>query len=113
MLNRRELLTLFCILTFFMTVTTPVWGMSRKPPEPAYVPGQVLIKFHNDVSRGRIDEIVREEKGSIRSVLRRSGLHQVILPEGIKVMDAVSRFNNYPEVQYAEPNFKAEPLEKE
>jgi hypothetical protein len=85
--------------------------MSRKPPEPAYVDGQVIVKFHENVPGERIFQIVTAENGSIRSVLGRSGLHLVILPEGLEVTEAVRRFNTYPEVRYAEPNFKAQPLE--
>ena len=111
MLNKREFLTYFCILTFFMTVTTPVWGMSRKPTEPAYVPGQVVVTFQEGVSREKIAQIVEAENGTIESVLARSGLHLVRLEQGQDVMDAVARFTDYPEVQYAEPNFKVELLE--
>lgn len=105
-------LTFISMFIISMAVTTSGWGMSRTPPKPGYVEGQVLVRFHDDVSSERVEEIVMAERCSVRSVSRRSGLYQVILPVGQDVMDAVSRFNNYPEVQRAEPNFKAEPLEK-
>ena len=93
-----------------LSVTT-AFGMSRKPVEPAYVPGQVVVKFQESVSRERIEQIVETENGTIEKVLARSGLHLVRLEQGQDVMDAVARFTDYPEVQYAEPNYKAQPLE--
>ncbi len=89
----------------------PAVGMSRIPPEPAYVPGQVVVKFQEGVSRERIEQIVAAENGTVEKVLARSGLHLVRLEQGQDVMDAVASFGEYPEVQYAEPNYIAEPLE--
>ena len=111
MSHKREIHTFFCMVAIFVAVAVPASGMSRKPPEPVYVDGQVIVKFHENVSRERISQIVEAENAAIRSVLGRSGLHLVILPEGLEVSEAVNRFNAYPEVRYAEPNFKAQPLE--
>jgi thermitase len=97
-----------CVLAL---AVDPAVAMSRKPPEPAYVPGQVVVKFQESVSRERIEQIVAAENGTVEKVLARSGLHLVRLEQGQDVMDAVASFGDYPEVQYAEPNFKVELLE--
>ena len=86
---KRGLFAFFCISILFITVAATVWGMSKKPAAPGYVEGQVLVQFHDDVSQERIEEIIRMENGSTRSVLRRSGLHQVTLPEGITLARAI------------------------
>ena len=96
-----------------LVIAVPASGMARTPPEPPYVPGQVLVKFHEDIGRERIADIVQKEGGKIKSVLGRTGIHLVILPEGTDVMEAVGRFAAYPEVRYAEPNFRAEPLKEQ
>jgi hypothetical protein len=89
----------------------PAGGMSRKPPEPAYVPGQIVLKFHGSVDNARSVEIVEAEGASIKTVLKRTGLHLVLLPEGRSVEEAVERFLTYPEVLSAEPDYRAELLE--
>jgi hypothetical protein len=89
----------------------PAGGMSRKPPEPSYVPGQIVVKFNESVDSARSMEIVEAEGGSIKTVLKRTGLHLVLLPEGRSVEEAVERFQRYPEVLSAEPNYRAELLE--
>jgi thermitase len=111
MLYKRDILIFFCVVAIFVAVAVPVSGMSRKPPEPAYVPGQVVVKFQEGVSRERIEQIVKAENGTIEKVLARSGLHLVYIERDRDVMGAVTNFGAYPEVQHAEPNFKAEPLE--
>ena len=97
-----------CVLAL---AVDPAVAMSRKPPEPAYVPGQVVVKFQEGVSRERIGQIVAAENGTVEKVLARSGLHLVYIGPDRDVMDAVTSFGEYPEVQYAEPNYMAEPLE--
>ena len=89
----------------------PAAGLSHKPPEPSYVPGQVVIRFHQSVDSARSAEIVEIEGASIKAVLKRTGLHLVLLPEGRSVEEAVERFLTYPEVLSAEPNYRVELLE--
>ena len=86
-------------------------ALSRKPPEPSYIPGQVVVRFHESVDKARSAEIVEIEGARIKNVLKRTGLHLVLLPEGRSVEEAVARFLKYPEVLSAEPNYRAELLE--
>ena len=82
--------------------------MSRRPPEPAYVPGHVLVKFNDGVSMDRIEEIVAGQNARIDRKLGRIGVYLVILPDGADVKDAVDRFNAFSEVRYAEPDRKVQ-----
>ena len=101
-----------CVSLIIAAVTSLSWGFSHKPPEPAFVPGRVIVKFHAEVSPDRITSIVEQEGGTVKSVLASTGVHIIVLPEDADVSDAVDRFTAYPEVQYAEPVKKATPLEE-
>jgi len=82
------------------------------PPEPAVVSAKLIVKFKDGVSGDQRTRIIEEEGGTVKSVLASTGVHIIILPEGVDVSDAMERFSSYPEVQYVEPVQKASPLEK-
>ena len=111
MLIRRAGGALAGIILLSMLAATNTSGLSRKPAEPPYVPGRIVIKFHEDTSSIRAAEIVESEGASIKTVLKRTRLHLVILPEGMSVEEAAGRFLRYPEVVSAEPDYRAERLE--
>jgi len=103
------------ILTAFMmavVISSDALSMSKKQEEPAYAPGEVLVSFNDGVSQERIEQIVSSERTSIRKVIGDGSVHLIVLPEGVEVADAMDRFSAYPEVKYAEPNYKAQRLEK-
>jgi len=101
----------FIILLICGLGISPLSGFSRKPPEPSYVPGQVILKFHDTVDSARSAGIVGLEGCRIKTVLKRTGLHIVLLPEGRSVEEALERFRKYPEVLWAEPDYRAQRLE--
>jgi len=101
-----------CVLIVCALVAGPSWGFSHKPQKPAPVPGKVLVSFHEGVDSKRIATIVESEGGTVTSVLASTGVHIIVLPEGVDVSDAVDRFSAYEEVRYAEPAQKALPLEE-
>jgi hypothetical protein len=107
-----RVLLFFCVLLVCGLATGPSWGLSRKPPEPSLVPGKVLVKFHDGVTSQRIARIIELEGGTEKSVLASTGVHIIVLPEGMGVSNALARFSSYKEVKYAEPVHKATPLEK-
>ncbi len=96
-----------------LMAASPASSLSRKPPEPSYIPGQVVVRFQESVDSARSLEIVEAEGASIKTVLKRTGLHLVLLPEGMSVEEAVERFRRYPEVLSAEPDYRARRLEGE
>jgi subtilisin family serine protease len=85
---------------------------ARRPQKAAYqargefVPGQVLVKFREGVSRAQ----ERAVHGTVASrVLQRIagglGIDHVRLPRGLEVAEAIRRYEADPAVEYAEPNF--------
>lgn len=103
--------SVFAIL-FPIILAATVSGMSRKPADLPYAPGEVLVKFHDHVESEKAAEIVREEGGKVQRILGPTGVYLVTLPEGADVMEAVERFLQRPEVSYAEPNYRARRLEE-
>ena len=112
MSNRSKRVTFYWIVVLLAVSAGVSWGFSRKPPQPGFVPGRVMVKFHDDVSPDRITSIVEQEGGTVKSVLASIGVHIIVLAEGEDVSDAVDRFSSYREVLYAEPVQKASPLEE-
>jgi len=111
MIPGRVLKTIAGAVLVTVLGVSPATALSRKPPEPSYIPGQVVVRFHESVDSARSAEIVEKEGARIKTVLKRTGLHLVLLPEGRSVEEAVARFLKYPEVLSAEPNYRAELLE--
>jgi len=107
----QRAITFFFLLLTLSVVTVPSWGLARKPPDPAYVPGQVLVRFYETVDPARSAEIVKAEGARVQAVLERTGVYLILLPEGLPVEEAVGRFLRHPEVLSAEPNYRPELLE--
>ncbi len=102
----------FCTVTVLLvSLAVAAYGMSRRPPEPPYVEGRILLKFQEGVTEKRALELIEGEGARLEKVLPRTGLHLVILPEDREVPEAVERFSRYPEVLSAEPDARAEPLQ--
>ncbi len=111
-LVKRTDLILGTALCLLIAAGSQGMAMSRKAPEPAYAPGQVLVKFDDKASQERITRIISAEKSKVSKVLGRTGIYLVLLPDNLSVEKAVKRFSSYPEVKYAEPNYRARVPEK-
>jgi len=102
------------VLTVIMLVFSAgsnSWAMSKKQEKPEYAPGEVLVAFNDGVSQDRIEQIVAGESATVRKIIGNGAVHLIVLPDDLEVMAAVERFSVYPEVKYAEPNYKAQRLE--
>lgn len=73
--------------------------------EDMYVKGELLVKFKDGTNEEKISEILSAEGASIISVLKPKGPHHIKLKNGQDVREAIKIFNNYKEVEYAEPNY--------
>lgn len=81
-----------------------------------YNRGELLVKFREGVSKDRALEIISGEKGTVVKYFESIGVYHITLKLYDEVEEAVEKFNSYPEVLYAEPNYKvviqATPREK-
>jgi hypothetical protein len=111
MVQEKVLETIAKAVLVTVLAVSPAVGLSRKPPEPAHVPGQIVVIFHESVDSARSTEIIETEGARIKTILKRTGLHLILLPDGMEVEKAVERFRGYPEVLSAEPNYRAQRLE--
>jgi subtilisin family serine protease len=74
-------------------------------PKAEYVPGEVLVKFRGGANVVAMER-AHEKIGSIRKKdFKRIRVHEVKLPAGVSVEDAVALYQKDPDVEYAEPNF--------
>jgi general secretion pathway protein D len=73
--------------------------------EDRYAQGELLVKFRDGTPEKRVSEILAAEGASLMFELNTKGLYRIKLGKGQDVRDAVKIFNNYAEVQYAEPNY--------
>ena len=101
-----------CAFLDLLALVGPACGMAGRPAAPPFTPGQILVKFHDGVSDERIGEIIREEGGTVDRVIGSTGVYVVVLPEDQGVLESVERYSARPEVRYAEPNYRATPLEE-
>ncbi|MEW6068218.1 MAG: type II secretion system secretin GspD [Nitrospirota bacterium] len=73
--------------------------------EKRHEEGELLVKFEDEVTEERINEILSAEGASIKADLQPKGLYLIKLKEGQSVKEAIKVFNKYEEVEYAEPNY--------
>jgi general secretion pathway protein D len=73
--------------------------------EDRYKKGELLIKFKEDTPEERMLEILSIEGATVISELGPEGLYHIKLKRGQEVKEAIEVFNNYKEVEYAEPNY--------
>ena len=112
MANRRKRFTLYWIVILLVFAVGDSWGMSRKPPQPDYIPGRVLVQFLEGITPEKALLIIEGEGCRVEKVLKRTGLHLVKLPDGMDVPEALERFQAYSEVLYVEPDYRVELLEE-
>ena len=72
----------------------------------AYVPGELLVKYKPSV-RAAASEYFRSRLGiSTLRRFRRTGVQHLKLPKGMTVNEALAIYQNDPDVEYAEPNYR-------
>lgn len=86
-------MVMFAALAASADVIRPAQG-------PAYVAGEVLVKYRDDASLTQT--LV---KGAVIQRRLRPGLQHVRLPRNVSVTEAIERYRRDPAVEYAEPNY--------
>ncbi len=73
--------------------------------EDRYVQGELLIRFKDNINEEKVSEILTSEGATIISALKPKGTYHIKLKKNQDVREAAKIFNNYKEVEYAEPNY--------
>ncbi len=74
--------------------------------EKLYSPGELMVKFREDVSKDRATEILSQKGASVIKHFEDINVYHIKLRPKQEVDDAVKEFSSLPEVLYAEPNYK-------
>jgi general secretion pathway protein D len=81
--------------------------------EKFYTPGELLVKFKEDVSKGMIAQILEQKKATVINYFEDINTYHITIRKEQTVEDAVNEFSNLPEVLYAEPNYKMQLQKKQ
>lgn len=73
--------------------------------EPEYVPGEVLVKFKDGSARTYMDSVHSSIRSTKKRGFDRLKIDHVKLHAGMSVEEAVRRYKEDPDVEYAEPNY--------
>lgn len=87
--------------------TNVIQGIDSGWHAPGYVPDELLVKFKDGVSAAQVMSAIRRTGAALRRTLTPDGLVQVDLPPGLSVPDAIDRWSQSTEVEYAAPNLYA------
>jgi general secretion pathway protein D len=78
--------------------------------EKHYIKGELLVRFKEDVSYEKAEEIISQMGASIIRYHEKKNLFYIKLKPEQKVEDAIKEFTPIPEVEYAEPNYRVKIL---
>ncbi|MBS1111873.1 MAG: ral secretion pathway protein [Nitrospirae bacterium] len=70
------------------------------------VEGELMVKFKDDIPAGRAEEIISGEGASVIKHIKEINVYHIKLRPEQTVDDAVKKFTSFPEILYAEPNFR-------
>ncbi len=74
--------------------------------EKYYYPGEILMKFREDIPKERVMEILSGKGASVIKYFKDINVYHIRLDPEQAVEDAVKEFEALPEVIYAEPNYR-------
>ncbi len=70
-----------------------------------YVPGEVIVKFKSDTTAYKINTLHKRIGSLKKKEFKGVRIHQMRLPDGVSVEEAVEYYKSDPDVEYAEPNY--------
>lgn len=79
--------------------------------EKHYIEGKLLLKFKEDVSKGKALEIISEKGASVIKLFEEIDIYHIKLRDDQTVEEAVIEFSTDSRVLYAKPNFKVKIIE--
>ena len=81
---------------------------STNPPAKRFTPYEVLVKFKNGISQQRIVSLLRESRTDVIAEIQQGRLYHVRTLDDRSVESTITQLTSYPEVEYAEPNYRYE-----
>jgi subtilisin family serine protease len=100
------LIAVFCILaTASALAATEADLPERDSQVPAYVPGELLVKFRPEVRRQAAAVYEQWFDISTQRTFVINGYQQVKLPPGVDIEEALELYLEDPDVEHAEPNY--------
>ena len=91
------------------TPRSPLWVSDSAivPIRPTldYVPGEVLVKFNPLKSPFTMENAATQIGANEIRTFANIGVHQMTIPDGMTVEQAVRYYQNNPDVEFAEPNY--------
>ena len=100
MRNTNTLQAAFLLLVFFFLAPAGLYGQDTR-----YVPGEVLVKFKKEARFEEVSNLHASLKTIGKRELPQLQLQRIELPEQMSVADAVWKYQQDPNVEYAEPNY--------
>ena len=100
------LIAVFCILAPASALAEP--EADRPQPGslyPAFVPGELLVKFRSDVRKQAAADYQEWFNISTRRTFAINGYQHVKLPAGVDIEEALELYLEDPDVEHAEPNY--------
>ncbi len=94
-------------------LTQPAQGEEPTYQEGAgrpFEPGEIIVGLKGPASQADLRDLNRQNDATVEKNLPRSDVNVVDLPRDLTVAEAVRAYEDSPDVVYAEPNFKLEPL---
>jgi len=95
----RILLLLFCLLSFQNAC------YSQLAQDQTYIPGQILVKFKVSVSQGEAQVLHNRLGSTILKHFQKMNIDLVKIKSGLTVEEVIKRYQEDPNVVYAEPNY--------
>jgi general secretion pathway protein D len=74
--------------------------------EQMYAEDRLLVKFHDDVTEERVLDILQKRKAAVLKTFEVENLYLVGLKKGRDVKKELKKFEKFPEVEYAEPDYR-------
>jgi len=76
-----------------------------------FVPDRILVKTKEGASTKAVESVNRKNKASTKKKIPRNRLSVVELPGDLPVEEAVERYEDSPDIEYAEPDYKVRPAQ--
>jgi subtilisin family serine protease len=100
------LAAVFCLLASASALAAPeVDRPHRDALYPAFVPGELLVKFRSEVRKQAAADYQEWFDISTRRTFAINGYQHVKLPEGVGIEEALELYLEDPDVEHAEPNY--------